>query len=43
MSENQEGYSIFYVPENSPVIEMLLPMWDKSKEGVVKGVVEVEL
>ena len=43
MSENQEGYSIFYVPENSPVIDILLPMWDKSKEGVVKGVVEVEL
>lgn len=43
MSENEDGYSVFYLPENSSVIDMLLPMWDKSKEGVAKGVVEVEL
>ncbi len=43
MSENQEGYSVFYAPINSSVIAFLLPMWDISKEGVVKGVVEVEI
>ena len=43
MSENHEGYSVFYAPKNSPVVAFLLPMWDISKEGVVKGVVEVEI
>ena len=43
ISEEQEGYSVFYVPENSLVIDILLPMWDISKTGVPKGVVEVEI
>lgn len=43
MSENQDGYSVFYLAENSPVIDMLLPIWDRSKDGTAKGVVEVEL
>lgn len=43
MSENQDGYSVFYAPENSSAIDFLLPMWDRSKEGVAKGVVEVEI
>ena len=43
MSENQDGYSVFYAPENSSAIDFLLPMWDNSKEGIAKGVVEVEL
>jgi hypothetical protein len=43
MSENRDGYSVFYAPENSSAIGFLLPMWDKSKEGVAKGVVEVEI
>lgn len=43
MSENQDGYSVFYAPENSSAIDFLVPMWDRSKEGTEKGVVEVEI
>ena len=43
MSENQDGVSIFYAPENSLVISQLLPLWDFAKDGTPKGIVEVKI
>jgi hypothetical protein len=37
------GYSLFYIPNNSPVLETLITLWDLSKEGVAKGSVQVSL
>lgn len=39
----EEGYSLFYIPSNSPALDMLRALWDFSKAGVPKGVLEVEL
>lgn len=39
----ERGYSLFYIPIDSPVLAQLRTLWDVSKEGVPKGVVEVEL
>jgi hypothetical protein len=39
----RNGYPLFFIPEDSPVREMLRGLWDISKTGVPKGVVEVEL
>lgn len=37
------GYSLFYIPSNSAALAMLRALWDFSKAGVPKGVLEVEL
>jgi hypothetical protein len=42
-TSERRGYSLFYIPANSPAREMLRGLWDVSKEGVEKGVVEVQL
>lgn len=42
MAEEQ-GYSLFFIPEDSPAREMLSTLWDFSKEGAAKGVVELTL
>jgi len=42
-ASERRGYSLFYIPENSPAREMLRGLWNVSKEGVEKGVVEVQL
>lgn len=43
IAEKEKGYSLFYIPNDSPVIDMLKGFWDLSKEGVPKGIVEVVL
>jgi hypothetical protein len=42
-ASEQRGYSLFYIPDDSPMQEMLRGLWDFSKEGVPKGIVEVAL
>lgn len=42
-AEKQRGYSIFYIPSDSPVVEQLRSLWDYAKDGTPKGVVEVSL
>ena len=42
-AESERGYSLFYVPENSPALGLLRTVWDFSKDGVMKGVLEVTL
>ena len=42
-ASERRGYSLFYIPEDSPACELLSGLWDISKEGVEKGVVEVSL
>lgn len=39
----KRGYSLFYIPSDSPALEMLSTLWDLSKEGISKGVIQVEL
>lgn len=43
IAEKVGGYSLFYIPSNSPALETLSQLWDLSKEGVSKGVIRVEL
>jgi hypothetical protein len=43
MAENEYGFTVFYCAEDTPVIGMLLPIFDETKSGVPKGVVEVVL
>lgn len=40
-AEKERGYTLFFIPQDSPVLELLRTFWDVSKEGVPKGVVEV--
>lgn len=42
-SAEERGYSLFFIPADSPAKEMLCTLWDFSKEGVAKGVVEIAL
>lgn len=42
-AERERGYSLFFIPQNSPAFGLLQTFWDFSKEGVPKGVVEVQL
>ncbi len=42
-AEKERGYSLFYIPADSPALAMLRTVWDISKDGVGKGVVEVQL
>lgn len=39
----ERGYSLFFIPADSPARAMLSTLWDFSKEGVAKGVVELAL
>jgi len=43
IAEKERGYSLFFLPQDSPVLELLRTFWDVSKEGVPKGVVEVRI
>ena len=38
-----QGYSLFFIAEDSPARELLSTLWDYSKEGVPKGIVELTL
>jgi hypothetical protein len=42
-AEKEGGYSLFYLPNDSPYLETLLTFWDFTKEGVAKGSIEVRL
>lgn len=37
----ERGYSLFFIPEDSAARGTLSTLWDFSKEGVAKGVVEI--
>lgn len=39
----ERGYSLFFIPDNSLARSLLSTLWDFSKEGVAKGVVEIGL
>lgn len=39
----EQGYSLFFIPADSPAQEVLSTLWDFSKEGIAKGVVEIIL
>jgi hypothetical protein len=39
----RRGYSLFYIPRDSPALALLSTFWDLSKEGVAKGFVEISL
>ncbi len=43
VAEKVRGYSLFYIPANSPAAALLMTFWDMSKDGVTKGVIEVEI
>ena len=38
-----QGYSLFFVTEASPMRKAISAIWDFSKEGIAKGVVELTL
>ena len=38
-----QGYSLFFVTEASPMRKVISAVWDFSKEGIAKGVVEIAL
>ncbi len=38
-----QGYSLFFLPADSPALALLSTLWDISKEGILKGVIEVNL
>lgn len=38
-----QGYSLFFVTEASPMRKIISAIWDFSKEGIAKGVVELAL
>ena len=42
-AEKVGGYSLFYIPSDSPALKLVSTFWDLSKEGVAKGVVQVQL
>ena len=42
-AEQTFGCSFFYIPGNSPALETLSKLWDLSKEGIAKGIVQVTL
>jgi hypothetical protein len=43
IAEKELGYSLFYMPLDSPILSLLSTLWDVSKQGIQKGVVEVEI
>ena len=38
-----QGYSLFFVTKDSPLRELISTVWDFSKEGIAKGIVELAL
>lgn len=42
-AERERGCSLYFAPEDSPVLEILRTLWDETKRGVAKGCVEVRL
>jgi hypothetical protein len=42
-AEKERGYSLFYVPLDSPALPLIVTFWDLSKQGVAKGSVKVHL
>ena len=42
-SAEAQGYSLFFIAETSPVRDLLSTLWDVSKEGIAKGIVEITL
>ncbi len=42
-AEKEGGYSLFYVPSDSPALDLVSSFWSLSKESVAKGDVQVEL
>ncbi len=42
-AEKELGYSLFYIPSNSPALELLSTLWNLTKDGIEKGVIEVQL
>jgi hypothetical protein len=38
-----QGYSLFFVTEDSPMRQIISTVWDFSKEGIAKGIVELAL
>ena len=43
MAEKVGGYSLFYIPIDSPALDLLSTFWDLSKEGMAQGIIKVEL
>ena len=43
MAEKERGYSLFFIPQDSPALGLLRTFWDVSKEGIPKGVLEVKI
>ena len=43
IAEKERGYSLFFLPQDSPALDLLRTFWDVSKEGAPKGVVEVQI
>lgn len=41
-AEKEAGYSLFYVPSDSPALDLVSTFWNLSKESVAKGDVQVE-
>jgi hypothetical protein len=41
--ERELGFSVFFFPNNSPMLDLLRSMWDQAKDGTPKGVLEVSL
>lgn len=39
----ERGYSILYCPEDSPVLELVMSVWDVNRYGERVGVIEVQL
>lgn len=39
----RKGYSLFYVPSDSPALASIETFWDYSKEGVAKGCIRAKL
>lgn len=42
-AEQERGYSIYYTPEDSLNLPLLRSIWNETKDGVLKGSVEVPL
>jgi hypothetical protein len=43
IAEQEGGYTLFYIPNDSPALALLSTLWDISKDGVAKGVIRVDL
>jgi len=39
----EQGYTVFYAPSGSKVIDLICSAWDRCKNGAQKGVLELEV